>query len=193
MRALIGWEGSNEALLEALLWCRRRPDAVRGAFRGGRAWRTFLGALEEVLDERHPDAGPAPRLTAVEAARLYQTIYWIARAAGTPTPETDLLHVTAAGWAVIPALVHKELHGTDMLLTEHGVYVREAYLAAARSPSSQGERFLTSRLGARPEPRRLRGGGLRLAGHRGQRSLGAGTGRGPRQDQGDPERDRRPG
>ena len=32
---------------------------------------------------------------------------------GTPTPQTDLLHVTAAGWAVIPALVHKELHGTE--------------------------------------------------------------------------------
>jgi polysaccharide biosynthesis protein PelF len=146
VRALIGWEGSYEALLQALLWCRRRPDAVRGAFRGARAWRAFLAALEEVLDERHPDAGPAPHLDAVEAARLYQTIYWIARAAGIPTPETDLLHVTAAGWAVIPALVHKRLHGTDMLLTEHGVYVREAYLAAARSPSSQGERFLSSRL-----------------------------------------------
>ena len=146
VRALIGWEGSYEALIEALLWCRRRPDAVRGAFRGPHAWKTFLGALEEVLAERHPDAGPAPELDAVEAARLYQTIYWIARSAGVPTPETDLLHVTAAGWAVVPALVHKRLHGTEMLLTEHGVYVREAYLAAARSPSSQGERFLTSRL-----------------------------------------------
>jgi polysaccharide biosynthesis protein PelF len=146
VRALIGWEGSYEALLEALLWCRRRPDGVRRAFRGASAWRAFLAALEEVLSERHADAGPAPQLDAVEAARLYQTIYWIARAAGIPTPETDLLHVTAAGWAVIPALVHKQLHGTDMLLTEHGVYVREAYLAAARSPSSQGERFLASRL-----------------------------------------------
>ena len=99
-----------------------------------------------MLAERHPDAGSSPKLDAVEAARLYQTLYWIARAAGIPTPKTDLLHVTAAGWAVIPALVHKQLHGTDMSLTEHGVYVREAYLAAARSPSSQGERFLSSRL-----------------------------------------------
>lgn len=146
MRALISWEGSYEDLLEALLWCRRRPDAVRRAFRRGRAWGQFIEALEEVLDEHHPDAGVAPKLDAVETARLYQTIYWIARAAGIPTPETDLLHVTAAGWAAIPALVHKRLHGTDMLLTEHGVYVREAYLAAARSPSSQGERFLSSRL-----------------------------------------------
>jgi glycosyltransferase involved in cell wall biosynthesis len=146
MRALIGWEGSYEALLDALMWCRRRPDAVRAAFRRARAWEIFLAALKEVLAEHHPDAGAAPALDALEAARLYQTIYWIARAAGIPTPQTDLLHVTAAGWATIPALVHKQLHGTDMLLTEHGVYVREAYLAAARSPSSQGERFLSSRL-----------------------------------------------
>lgn len=146
MRALISWEGSYEDLLEALLWCRRRPDAVRAAFRGARAWDIFIQALEEVLAEHHPDGGVAPKLDAVEAARLYQTVYWIARAAGIQTPQTDLLHVTAAGWAVIPALIHKRLYGTEMLLTEHGVYVREAYLAAARSPSSQGERFLSSRL-----------------------------------------------
>ena len=146
VRALIGWEGSYDALLDALVWCRRRPHAVRGAFRGARAWEAFLHALEDVLGERHRDAGPAPQLDVVEAARLYQTLYWIARAGGIATPQTDLLHVTAAGWAAIPALVHKRLYGTDMLLTEHGVYVREAYLAAARSSSSQGERFLTSRL-----------------------------------------------
>jgi glycosyltransferase involved in cell wall biosynthesis len=146
VRSLMGWEGSYDGLLDALVWCRRRPQAVRRAFRGAGAWEAFLGALEEVLAETHPDAGPAPQLDAVEAARLYQTIYWIARAAAVPTPQTDLLHVTAAGWAVIPALVHKQLFGTDMLLTEHGVYVREAYLAAARSASSQGERFLSSRL-----------------------------------------------
>ncbi len=146
VRSLMGWEGSYDALLDALVWCRHRPQAVRRAFRGAGAWEAFLGALEDVLGESHPAAGPPPQLDAVEAARLYQTIYWIARAAAVPTPQTDLLHVTAAGWAVIPALVHKQLFGTDMLLTEHGVYVREAYLAAARSPSSQGERFLSSRL-----------------------------------------------
>jgi glycosyltransferase involved in cell wall biosynthesis len=129
-----------------LVRCRQKPNDVRRAFRGARAWDGFLSALEDVLAESHPDAGPSPQLDAVEAARLYQTVYWIARAAGIPTPQTDLLHVTAAGWAVIPALVHKHLYGTDLLLTEHGVYVREAYLAAARSPSSQGDRFLTSRL-----------------------------------------------
>ena len=57
-----------------------------------------------------------------------------------------MLHVTAAGWSAIPALVHKALHGTPMVLTEHGVYVREAYLAAARSGDSPGTRFAATRL-----------------------------------------------
>ena len=69
---------------------------------------------------------------------LYQTLYWIARTAAVPTPAADVLHVTAAGWSAIPALVHKALHGTPMVLTEHGVYLREAYLAAARSGGSPG-------------------------------------------------------
>ena len=38
------------------------------------------------------------------------------------------------------------LHGTPMVLTEHGVYVREAYLAAARNGDSPGTRFATTRL-----------------------------------------------
>jgi glycosyltransferase involved in cell wall biosynthesis len=42
--------------------------------------------------------------------------------------------------------VHKALHGTPILLTEHGVYVRESYLAAARSRSAPGERFVATRL-----------------------------------------------
>jgi len=93
-----------------------------------------------------PEAGAPPGVDLVEAAQLYQSLYWVARTAAAPTPETDVLHVTAAGWAAVPALVHKAVHGTPMILTEHGVYVREAYLAAARSADSPGTRFIATRL-----------------------------------------------
>src|SRR5699024_7814666 len=119
---------------------------VRRAFRSARGWASFLEALEAVLAERIPEAGTPPALDLVEAATLYQTLYWIARTASVPTPPTDVLHVTAAGWAAIPAVVHKALHGTPMVLTEHGIYVREAYLAAARSGDSPGSRFAATRL-----------------------------------------------
>jgi glycosyltransferase involved in cell wall biosynthesis len=145
-RQLIGWDTDHEALIDALVWCRKRAEALRPVFRSTHAWDLFLAELRDILEERHPDTGPAPDLDTLDAARLYQTLYWVARTAAVRTPPTDLLHVTAAGWAAIPALVHKALYRTPLLLTEHGVYVREAYLAAARSPLPSGERFLSSRL-----------------------------------------------
>jgi polysaccharide biosynthesis protein PelF len=99
-----------------------------------------------VLGERVAVAGTPPALDLVAAATLYQTLYWVARTAAEPTPDVDVLLATAAGWSAIPALVHKALHGTPLVLTEHGVYVREAYLAAARSGDEAGARFIATRL-----------------------------------------------
>ncbi len=145
-RGLIGWGRETESALRALCWCRRWPAAVRLAFRSRTGWESFLAGLRDVLAEHEPESGPAPVVDLVEAATLYQTLYWVARTAAVPTPRTDVLHVTAAGWAAIPALVHQALHGTPLILTEHGVYVRESYLAAARSGASAGERFFSTRL-----------------------------------------------
>ena len=59
-------------------------------------------ALQAVLAERVAEAGSPPEVDLVEAATLYQTLYWVARTAAAPTPPTDVLHVTAAGWAIDP-------------------------------------------------------------------------------------------
>jgi glycosyltransferase involved in cell wall biosynthesis len=146
VRGLIGWEGDLEAVLASLVWCRRFPAGVRRVFRSRRGWASFLSGLRAVLTDRHTEAGVPPAVDLVEAATLYQTLYWVARTAAVPTPETDVLHVTAAGWSAIPALVHKALHGTPLVLTEHGVFVRESYLAAVRSGDSPGTRFVATRL-----------------------------------------------
>lgn len=146
VRNLLGWEGDTDAVVAAWVWCRRFPAGVRRVFRSGRGWDSFLAGLREVLAERVPEAGTPPALDLVEAAALYQTLYWVARTAAVPTPASDVLHVTAAGWSAIPGVVHKALHGTPMVLTEHGVYVREAYLAAARNGESPGSRFAATRV-----------------------------------------------
>jgi polysaccharide biosynthesis protein PelF len=146
VRSLIGWNGDRRALVDALIWCRMHPQGVRRVFRSSVGWLSFLDGLRDVLTEDAEGVGPSPELDSFEAATLYQVLYWVARTAAVPTPHTDLLHVTAAGWAAVPAVVHKAFHGTPMLLTEHGVYVRESYLAAARSGGSAGDRFLSTRL-----------------------------------------------
>ncbi|MGH2856145.1 MAG: DUF3492 domain-containing protein [Solirubrobacteraceae bacterium] len=129
LRGLMPWKGDLDGLRIALVRCRLRPQSIRREFRAHESWRQFLVELEALLAQRDDESAPAPIYDVIEAARLYQLLYWVARTAAVPTPPCDLLHVTAAGWAAIPAIVHKALHGTPMLLTEHGVYVREAYLA----------------------------------------------------------------
>lgn len=144
---LMPWQGDIEGLTDALVRCRERPQAVRREFRSRETWEEYLRALDDVLRETDEESQPAPIYDAIEAARLYQTLYWVARTAAVPTPPCDLLHVTAAGWAMIPALVDKALHDRPLLLTEHGVYVREAYLASVRDASaSPGERHFATRL-----------------------------------------------
>ena len=146
VRGLIAWNGDTDALIDAFVWCRRHPAGVRRAFRSGAAWERFLVAVQDVLAERVPEAGTPPALDLLDAAHLYQSLYWVARTAAAPAPQADVLHVTAAGWSAIPALVNKVLHGTPMVLTEHGVYVRESYLAAIRNGGSAGSRFTATRL-----------------------------------------------
>lgn len=142
--AVLGWNGDTRALVDALVWCRSHPHRIRGIFRARRGWESFLTALETVLAERPPGVGEPPDLSLSHVAMLYHAMYWIARTAAVKTPAADVLLVTAAGWSGIPALVHRALHGTPLLLIEHGVFVREAYLAATKSDPAS--RFATTRL-----------------------------------------------
>ncbi len=151
VRALLHWESDPKTVLDALVWCRSNPTRVRASMRHRDAWAAYRLALADVLsaDAAHVDR-VAPVLDEQHVCDLYQTLCWVAQAAAAPTPEganaPDLILVTAAGWAGIPAAVHHALHATPVVLSEHGVYVREAYLAAIRRGESTGERWTHTRL-----------------------------------------------
>lgn len=129
-----------------LVWCRQNPREATRVFASNEAWEHWHEQLDVMTNESHPDGGRFPDLNRSQVAELYRTIRWIAWTAARPTPLVDLIHVTAAGWAGIPAVVHKALNGTPVVLTEHGVYVREAYLAWSRAEASEVERILATRL-----------------------------------------------
>lgn len=146
--ALVGWAANSGPLLEALTWCRLHPHRVRSVFRSRRAWASYLSTLQVTLDECAAGVGAVTAIDLHHAGRLYQALYWVSQVAALPTPATDLLLVTAAGWAGVPALVHRSLHGTPLLLAEHGVYVREAYLAEIRADRCPAARLIATRLAA---------------------------------------------
>lgn len=146
LRELASWTGSMQRLTEALLWCRSHPREVARAFASKAAWEQWHETVDDLSREDHPDGGRFPDLDRFQSAELYRTIHWIARVATTPTPPARVLHVTAAGWAGIPAVVHKALHGTPLVLTEHGVYVREAYLSWSKPSVDAGDRTIATRV-----------------------------------------------
>jgi glycosyltransferase involved in cell wall biosynthesis len=60
-----------------------------------------------------------------------------------PIPEVDLVHVTIAGFPGLAGVIAKHERGTPVLVTEHGVWVRERYIAISAGPYSLFEkRFL---------------------------------------------------
>ncbi|AIR96319.1 GT4 family glycosyltransferase PelF [Streptomyces glaucescens] len=56
------------------------------------------------------------------------------RPLAAPPPEEGVAHAVSGGVAVLPGLTALERHGVPLLLTEHGVYLRERYLGYRTAP-----------------------------------------------------------
>lgn len=56
------------------------------------------------------------------------------RPLAAPPPENGVAHAVSGGVAVLPGLAALEQHGVPLLLTEHGVYLRERYLGYRTAP-----------------------------------------------------------
>ena len=51
-------------------------------------------------------------------------------------PEAHIYHSSAAAFCGLPCIVAKKKFGSKFLLTEHGIYIREQYLAASRNQTA---------------------------------------------------------
>ncbi len=72
-------------------------------------------------------------------------IYHFLTILNTAIPDADMVHSSAAAFCGMVGIVAKMEYGTPYLLTEHGVYLREQYLAIGRSNMTPfSKRFLIS-------------------------------------------------
>ncbi len=94
--------------------------------------RSFVTSL--VLNRLARGQAAAPSL-----AEVFLCVNWLQSAVGpllfTP-PKTDLVHVVSNGLSALPAFAAAQLHRVPLVLTEHGVYLRERYLAFASEADS---------------------------------------------------------
>lgn len=74
----------------------------------------------------------APSL--LDASVAVQLLEHSLRPLSHPPVRAEVAHCVTNGLAVLPALAAKWTQGTPILLTEHGIYLRERYLGYRRSP-----------------------------------------------------------
>jgi glycosyltransferase involved in cell wall biosynthesis len=63
-----------------------------------------------------------------------RTLYRYLLPLTVPIPVSDLSHSSAAALCALPAIVAKYRYGTPLVLTEHGIYLRERLLALSTEP-----------------------------------------------------------
>ncbi len=99
---------------------------LRRALGDAAAWALLLDRLQ--ANPIHTRTGLAP---AMDFAR---TMYRYLLPLTAPTPVCDVVHSTAAALCALPAIVAKYRYGTPLVLTEHGIYLRERLLAMSTEP-----------------------------------------------------------
>jgi glycosyltransferase involved in cell wall biosynthesis len=109
-------------VLRGLFELAQRAD-LAAAFRSEDALAILTRAWAEVWAGQRR-AGP----TLLDANTALQLLDHALRPLSGPVPNTEVVHCVANGLAVLPALAANWTHGSAILLTEHGVYLRERYL-----------------------------------------------------------------
>lgn len=103
-------------------------------FKSRPVWFAFRESMESYSREA---AGifPGPAYQSPSLFDLTESLRWLYRflmVVNVRVPRTTLTHSTAAAFCGIPCITAKIRNGTPMIVTEHGVYVREQNLFLSR-------------------------------------------------------------
>lgn len=109
-------------------------------FRSEAVWRALVGDARMSFPRLAATYGirrPGPSVAEIAAARqwIYHWFFPLAR----PLPEVEVAHATMGGICSLVSIVAKAEHRCGFLLSEHGIYLREAYLA---EHATRGSLFL---------------------------------------------------
>lgn len=131
--------------------------------------RDFLGALQEMAElapsislsaairsewflqllicewDQHPfngRLGDAPPRSLLDALVARDYLERFLRPLSVPPAPSDLVHSSANGLGAMVGMMAKWSHGTPFILTEHGIYLRERYLARNEAHSWQVDAFM---------------------------------------------------
>ncbi|TDN81245.1 glycosyltransferase involved in cell wall biosynthesis [Salegentibacter sp. 24] len=111
------------------LWFYFEDYDYKETIRSRHVWTTYRDTLAKfIIGERNPDA------SLIDITIGLRWIYrFLIPLAIVNIPKVDVAHLTLSGFPVIPALIANYKYGTKIMLTEHGVFIRERLLAISNS------------------------------------------------------------
>ncbi|SFG16185.1 MULTISPECIES: GT4 family glycosyltransferase PelF [Salegentibacter] len=111
------------------LWFYFEDYDYKETIRNEQVWLTYRDTLAKfIIGERNPDA------SLIDITIGLRWIYrFLIPLAIVNIPKVDVSHLTLSGFPVIPALIANYKYGTPIILTEHGVFIRERLLAINNS------------------------------------------------------------
>jgi glycosyltransferase involved in cell wall biosynthesis len=95
------------------------------------AWRRHWNSVPSHGASTDPQVAPPTVQDAVTAIQLLEHAL---RPLAHPPPRADVVHAVTNGLGVLPALAAKWRYGTPLVVTDHGMYMREHYLQSRNDP-----------------------------------------------------------
>ncbi len=122
-------ENLNDVLIS--MWHFFRTNDYKATMKSPLVWENFKETIISIIDEEE--------LLEVKLYDLTVAMRWIYHfliPISIDYPEVAISHLTISGFSIIPAIIQKHNYGTPILITEHGVFIRERLLAISQSNSS---------------------------------------------------------
>jgi len=98
-------------------------------FRAQPVWELFKEEILRLYQEGHA----AERPSVFDLTTSLRWLYNFLMPLNVPLPQVDIVHSTIASFAGLAGVIAKVERGTPFLLTEHGVFIRERYIAISTS------------------------------------------------------------
>ncbi len=98
------------------------------SFKAPQVWEVFRDEMLRPYRERPDDFLPEERPNLYDLTTALRWLNKLLMVLNAPIPDTDVTHATIAAFVGLASVIAKLEYGTPMLLTEHGVYIRERYI-----------------------------------------------------------------
>jgi glycosyltransferase involved in cell wall biosynthesis len=98
------------------------------SFKAPQVWEVFQAEMLRPYRERPDDFLSEEQPNLYDLTTALRWLNKLLMVLNAPIPNTDVSHATIAAFVGLASVIAKLEYGTPMLLTEHGVYIRERYI-----------------------------------------------------------------